>query len=353
VVVPTFNRLNLLTATVDSLRRQSLEDCCFLLVDDGSESSVLEYIRSICATDSRFVLLQKPPHVQRGCQTSRNLGLESATSRYLMFLDSDDLLTPRCLQERVAFADAKETADIIVGNQAIFDELQGTGAWVNHERTDRTPIERFLRIANAIDVPWVNGGCIFRTGPLQQSKVRWRPEFLWDDLAFHAECLFNGLIPAWMPRGNNPDAWYRKHGGEHFGARLNSPEGRRNTFSLLLLLARLAANDAEHANLCRDLLSDAVFHRCILPELSSGDFRNAREILRKSRTDSLFISKHWQWIDLFINLRHLFYKRNRLTYYTNQLARSYTLKRAFESTPAAYGLEPVSVQQLAQIPMSH
>ena len=75
VIVPVFNRLVLLKATVGSLVSQTLMESEFLLVDDNSQPDVWEYLQELPQIDQRFKVLRKPEHIERGCQSSRNLGL--------------------------------------------------------------------------------------------------------------------------------------------------------------------------------------------------------------------------------------------------------------------------------------
>jgi glycosyltransferase involved in cell wall biosynthesis len=88
VVIPTYNRRELLRQTLESVWKQAFEDFEVIVVDDGSTDGTLEELRSL---GSRVGVLQQ---ANRGPGAARNLGVTRARGEYLAFLDSDDLWFP-------------------------------------------------------------------------------------------------------------------------------------------------------------------------------------------------------------------------------------------------------------------
>jgi hypothetical protein len=91
VIIPTFNRLELLKSTLASVRAQTLNDYEIIVVDDGSTDGTLEYLKLI--GDVRIVQQRN-----QGPASARNCGARKAQGNYLAFLDSDDLWFPWSLQ---------------------------------------------------------------------------------------------------------------------------------------------------------------------------------------------------------------------------------------------------------------
>lgn len=94
VVIPTFNRRNLLSRALDSVLGQTVSPEETIVVDDGS-------------TDETTVLLnEKYPSVQvaiqenRGVSSARNTGIAMARCDWVAFLDSDDEWLPRKLENQ-------------------------------------------------------------------------------------------------------------------------------------------------------------------------------------------------------------------------------------------------------------
>lgn len=101
VIVPTFNRAQLVTKAVRSVLEQTFDDLELLVVDDGSTDNTLEILQVI--GDPR---LQRIAQTNKGPAAARNAGLKACRGRYLAFLDSDDLFTPDKIERQVAFLDS-------------------------------------------------------------------------------------------------------------------------------------------------------------------------------------------------------------------------------------------------------
>ncbi len=92
VVIPTFNRVELLKRTLESVWAQTFTDYEVIVVDDGSTDGTLEFLKSLAG---RVTLLTQS---NRGPGPARNLGAEKARGQYVAFLDSDDLWFPWTLE---------------------------------------------------------------------------------------------------------------------------------------------------------------------------------------------------------------------------------------------------------------
>jgi glycosyltransferase involved in cell wall biosynthesis len=90
VIIPTFNRLPLLPAAVQSVLSQDYTDFELIVIDDGSTDGTREYLESI--DDPRLRVLSVP-HGGR-ISVARNHGVRAARGEWLAFLDSDDVWLP-------------------------------------------------------------------------------------------------------------------------------------------------------------------------------------------------------------------------------------------------------------------
>ncbi|GIJ06940.1 glycosyltransferase family 2 protein [Micromonospora andamanensis] len=104
MVQPTFtvcivvrDRAVLLVNAVRSVLANTFEDFELVVVDDGSRTPVTTVLAEAkVAGDHRVRVVTQPP---TGIAEARNLGLRTATGRYLTVLDSDDELTPDALAQ--------------------------------------------------------------------------------------------------------------------------------------------------------------------------------------------------------------------------------------------------------------
>jgi glycosyltransferase involved in cell wall biosynthesis len=103
VIIPTFNRLELLKETVDSVRGQSYRDFEIIVVNDGCTDGTEDWLDA--QKDLRHLDQQNS-----GIATSRNNGAAVARGTWLAFLDHDDLWAREKLQIQADFV--KENPDV-------------------------------------------------------------------------------------------------------------------------------------------------------------------------------------------------------------------------------------------------
>lgn len=108
VIVPIYNVEKYLPRCLESLKRQTMADVEFILVDDGST----DHSGSIAEEygDERFRVFHTQNH---GLSAARNFGIDRSCGEWLMFVDGDDWVEPGFCD--IPFRAAQETgADIVV-----------------------------------------------------------------------------------------------------------------------------------------------------------------------------------------------------------------------------------------------
>ncbi|MFI0967251.1 CDP-glycerol glycerophosphotransferase family protein [Streptomyces sp. NPDC021080] len=96
VIVPVYKVQAYLHECLESVLGQSFPDLELIAVDDCSPDACGAIIDEFAARDPRVLAVHLPENV--GLGRARNAGLERATGDYLIFLDSDDTLTPGALR---------------------------------------------------------------------------------------------------------------------------------------------------------------------------------------------------------------------------------------------------------------
>ena len=106
VLLPTYNRREFLSAAVRSIHDQTFRDWRLLVLNDGGED-----VSDVAAGfgDPRIECLALP---HRGKAAALNAGLALVRSRYVAYMDDDDLVYPDHLAELVAFAE-REGAEFV------------------------------------------------------------------------------------------------------------------------------------------------------------------------------------------------------------------------------------------------
>ena len=87
VVVPVYNVEPYLCRCVDSILDQTYQNLEIILVDDGSPDNCPAICDEYAEKDARVKVIHK---VNGGVSDARNVGMKSATGKYLTFIDSDD-----------------------------------------------------------------------------------------------------------------------------------------------------------------------------------------------------------------------------------------------------------------------
>lgn len=88
VIIPTFNRSDLLIETINSILNQSFKDYELIAVNDGSTDNTKEILEGY---GNKIKVIHK---ANSGAEKSRNAGADISKGEYLCFFDSDDLMFP-------------------------------------------------------------------------------------------------------------------------------------------------------------------------------------------------------------------------------------------------------------------
>jgi glycosyltransferase involved in cell wall biosynthesis len=97
IVLPTFNRVALLSEAVDSILAQTFKDWELIIADDGSTDGTRAYLEGLSDPRIRCLLL---PHSGSDA-VPRNAALRAARGEWVAFLDSDDLWLPSKLDRQL------------------------------------------------------------------------------------------------------------------------------------------------------------------------------------------------------------------------------------------------------------
>lgn len=94
VIIPTYNRAQLISRAIESVLSQTYEDFELIVVDDGSQDNTKEIIEKI--EDERLVYLYKN---NGGQNSALNVGIKASKGEIISFLDSDDIWLPSKLEK--------------------------------------------------------------------------------------------------------------------------------------------------------------------------------------------------------------------------------------------------------------
>lgn len=93
VVIPMYNTENYIKQCVNSLVNQTYKNIEIIIVNDGSTDSSLSIVSEFC--DERIHIINQQ---NSGVYLARKKGIEAATGKYIMFVDSDDWIEKNAIE---------------------------------------------------------------------------------------------------------------------------------------------------------------------------------------------------------------------------------------------------------------
>ena len=150
IVIPAYNVQDYIEECMDSVLHQVTQYVFqVVVIEDGSTDHTGERLEKYESDPRVRVIRQK----NSGIACARNAGLETITGRYVMFVDSDDVLCPDAIQKLLQKADRLD-ADIVEGSKYAFNE-NGSVRW----RVLCEDTEEDADFLSHRGVPW---GCVIR-----------------------------------------------------------------------------------------------------------------------------------------------------------------------------------------------
>lgn len=116
VVIPSYNRKELLKRAIRSVQNQTCKDWNLWVVDDGSSDGTPdELAKAFPPLDFpiRFISLK----TNRGVSFARNRGIEKGSGEWVAFLDSDDEWLPEKLETQLKFSKENPEFSLIHCNE--------------------------------------------------------------------------------------------------------------------------------------------------------------------------------------------------------------------------------------------
>ena len=124
VIIPTYNRADIIHMAITSLKEQSLTDWKAIIIDDGSTDHTHAVIADAVKEDARFSYFRMQQNV--GICHVLNQALRLTDTEYMVQLDSDDWLEKTALERLLATMENEpKTTALIYGNYKIWKSKDG------------------------------------------------------------------------------------------------------------------------------------------------------------------------------------------------------------------------------------
>ncbi|MGY5352569.1 glycosyltransferase family 2 protein [Wenyingzhuangia sp. IMCC45533] len=144
IIIPCYNQAEFLNETCDSLKSQSYPHWEAIIINDGSTDDTNILSKEICRHDNRFRYIEQE---NKGLSAARNVGINICDGEYILFLDSDDLITTDKLEKSIFFF-RNEKSDIVISNFLRFNSKN------KKEKKSRFNLNDYTLDFNSILLKW-------------------------------------------------------------------------------------------------------------------------------------------------------------------------------------------------------
>lgn len=187
VIIPMYNSDKYLGDCIESVLNQTLKELEIILVDDGSTDNSGVICDEYATKDSRIKVVHQE---NGGLSIARNTGLDIATGKYVLFLDSDDLYLPNSCE--ILYNEIeKRNAEYVIAN---YQNCDDDGKLWARPIFDKERYKNFkLSITDYQDSFFIMnssaGNKIFRRTFIDKLNLRFVPKAIAEDAIFTTYCF--------------------------------------------------------------------------------------------------------------------------------------------------------------------
>ena len=202
IIIPNYNKSQFLAETINSVKKQTYDNWEAIIIDDCSSDNSVDIILGLISNDNKFRL--KVNLSNKGANYSRNLGIKEAKGDFIVFLDSDDILSKDCLKSRIDFFRESSNIDYAVFCMGSFNDVIGDNIflWNNFHGNH---IKRFL----SHDLPWALPSLLWKKSSLEKLNGFDESFKRYQDVELHIRALLNENLNYAIDKSNRPDCYYR------------------------------------------------------------------------------------------------------------------------------------------------
>jgi glycosyltransferase involved in cell wall biosynthesis len=168
IIIPAYNRAFLINKTLNSIYNQSYQKWECIVVDDYSTDETLKVLDTYKTKDSRFKIVLN--HNKKGAPGARNAGLQHAKGKLIIFFDSDDIMYPNHLENKINVFYKNSDVDVVTSFSHVLNDNHNvidTFCWI----TEGDILERLYKGSTYVDT----------NSALIKSDIFHRHKIIWDE----------------------------------------------------------------------------------------------------------------------------------------------------------------------------
>ena len=126
IIVPIYNVENYLEKCLKSIIEQTFQDIEIICVDDGSTDNSSKILNEFAQKDSRIKIIKE---TNQGVFAARHNGLKNATSKYILFIDSDDWIDKNLIKKTLDCIKKYNTDVVVYGAYSVRNSKLSKGMY--------------------------------------------------------------------------------------------------------------------------------------------------------------------------------------------------------------------------------
>lgn len=219
IIIPIYNAEKYINKCLDSILKQTKKELEIILINDGSTDNTEKIIKTY--QDKRIKYFKNDNH---GIGYSRNFGINQSTSKYIMFLDSDDYLETTACEELFNKAE-KDNLDIVISD--FYKVFNNNIEEIKLPSFENSSLKDNPDIITEYLNPWAK---LYSSKLLKDNKIKFVENLKYEDAPFVIETLDKAKK---IGKVDKPLNYYVIHGNSETTVR------DRKCFDILKIIDRI------------------------------------------------------------------------------------------------------------------
>lgn len=180
VIIPVYNVAPYIIQCLDSIYQQTYQNLEVILVNDCGTDNSMEIIEQYLTPEMRQVTKVVHHEKNRGLSAARNTGIEHATGKYLLFVDSDDSISLNALSLMINMAE-ENNLQLVLGEYYKINEEKKKYIQVDLKENLITDNETALN--QYANLKWYNIACnkLLLTDFVRNNELYFKEGYIFED----------------------------------------------------------------------------------------------------------------------------------------------------------------------------
>lgn len=181
IIVPVYNVENYLSFSLDSILNQTYKDIEIICVNDGSTDNSSFILSRYAEFDSRIKIINRP---NGGLSAARNTGMDAVESKFILFVDSDDYVSPLLVENLMEISKAHNPDYVSFNNFVLMQntrKLYLSFCAVENSLENKLLYEQNLPASILSDIPLTAWSKLYKTEIIKENNLKFVEGIQYED----------------------------------------------------------------------------------------------------------------------------------------------------------------------------